>query len=373
MKIAFIYDAVYPWEVGGAQKRVWEIAKRLADSHDIHMFGMKYWDGPSTIEREGVTLHGVCEPIELYTGERRSITQAVRFAASVAKPLFTERFDVVDCQEFPYFPILVAKSNEWVTETATVVTWYEVWGDYWYEYLGWKGGFGKAIELLTARLPLRMITVSEKIKRDLTEIGRSPDIINVVPDGIDFDKIQSIPSADQSFDVVYAGRLLPHKNVDKLIQAVDTLNRSGSVTCAIIGDGPQKEELVRLVTELQLQEKVEFFGFFEKYDDVVAQMKSARVLVLPSVREGAGLVTLEANACGLPAITVQHRNNAATEVVVDGLNGFICQPSITDLARKIRTALEQAADMEKDCFEFSKSYDWDEIATMTESVYKSII
>ena len=373
MKIAFIYDAVYPWEVGGAQKRVWEIAKRLADSHDIHLFGMKYWDGPSVIEREGVTIHGVCEPIELYTGDRRSITQAVRFAASVAIPLFTEEFDVIDCQEFPYFPIFITKLNEWMTDATTIVTWYEVWGNYWYDYLGWRGGFGKGVELVTAHLPIRMIAISEKIQRDLTEIGRNPDVISVVPDGIDYDGIQSISPAGQSFDIVYAGRLIPHKNVDKLIRAVGELNRNDDVMCAIIGDGPQKEELRHLVSELQLEDNVELFGFFEEYDDVVAQMKSSRVLVLPSVREGAGLVTLEANACGLPVVTVQHRNNAATEVVIDGCNGFVCRPSVDDLARKIRTALEMAEDMEADCLAFSKSFDWDEIAAMTESVYRSIV
>lgn len=57
MKLALIYDAVFPWEKGGAQKRVWELARRLADDHDVHLYGMHYWDGPVVIEREGVSIH----------------------------------------------------------------------------------------------------------------------------------------------------------------------------------------------------------------------------------------------------------------------------------------------------------------------------
>src|SRR6056297_1579194 len=103
MKIAFVYDAVYPWEKGGAQKRIWELACRLAADHDVHLYGMHYWDGPATIEREGVTLHGVCEPKELYVNGRRSIPQALSFAANLAPALLGEEFDIIDCQEFPYF------------------------------------------------------------------------------------------------------------------------------------------------------------------------------------------------------------------------------------------------------------------------------
>ena len=87
MKIAFLYDAVYPYEKGGAQKRIWELARRLADNHDVHLYGMHYWDGPPVIERENVTLHGVCEPQELYVEGRRSIPQAIYFAVTLLPTL----------------------------------------------------------------------------------------------------------------------------------------------------------------------------------------------------------------------------------------------------------------------------------------------
>ncbi len=43
MKIAFIYDAVYPWVKGGAEKRIYEIGRRLAEKHEVHWYGVGWW------------------------------------------------------------------------------------------------------------------------------------------------------------------------------------------------------------------------------------------------------------------------------------------------------------------------------------------
>ena len=46
MKIAYVYDAVYPWIKGGAEKRVYEISRRLVErGHEVHWFGLKWGDG----------------------------------------------------------------------------------------------------------------------------------------------------------------------------------------------------------------------------------------------------------------------------------------------------------------------------------------
>ena len=57
MKIAQVRDTLYPYTKGGAQKRVWEISKRLAKrGHEVHIFGMKYWDGDDVILKGGEIL-----------------------------------------------------------------------------------------------------------------------------------------------------------------------------------------------------------------------------------------------------------------------------------------------------------------------------
>ena len=99
MKIAFIYDAVYPWIKGGAEKRIYEIGKRLAAKHEVHWFGVGWWlDGSRdgrTIEHDGIYMHPVCKPVQLYVDGRRSIGEAIYFAAKLMPKLMKERFDVL--------------------------------------------------------------------------------------------------------------------------------------------------------------------------------------------------------------------------------------------------------------------------------------
>ena len=62
MKIAYISDVVYPFVKGGAEKRIYEMGKRLAAHHEVHIFGMKWWKGEKDIDMDGMTLHGICKP-----------------------------------------------------------------------------------------------------------------------------------------------------------------------------------------------------------------------------------------------------------------------------------------------------------------------
>ena len=82
MKIAFVYDVIYPYVKGGVEKRIWELAIRLsARGHNVHIVGMKYWDGPDSVEKDGVTLHGICPSQTLYADGRRTIGEAIYFSA----------------------------------------------------------------------------------------------------------------------------------------------------------------------------------------------------------------------------------------------------------------------------------------------------
>jgi glycosyltransferase involved in cell wall biosynthesis len=375
MRIALVYDAVYPWEKGGAQKRIWELARRLADDHDVHLYGMQYWDGPSVMERDGVTYHGVCDPVDLYTDGRRSISQALYFATKVTPPLLREEFDIIDCQEFPYFPCFAAKANELLRESTLVVTWYEVWDDYWYEYLGKKGIFGKLVEQTTVKLADTIVPISEYIEEDLHEIGRT-DGLEVVENGVDFDELQAIPESDTDWDVIYVGRLSEHKNVDVLLDAINLASDQieTDLSCCIIGDGPEREQLEEYATELGVADRVEFLGFVEADEDVIGNIKSASVFVLPSIREGFPNTILEANACGVPSIVVDHEENGSTAVVEDGVTGFITTVSPEAIADRIVECLTDRVlleDLSTGAREFGRAHDWDRIVKDLEQVYSS--
>ena len=100
------------------------------------------------------------------------------------------------------------------------------------------------------------------------------------------------------------GRLKGLKNLDHLIQVVSLLKKKGdSMTLQIIGDGPERKGLEALVKELDITENVVFHGEIESDIEAYSWMKTARIFVHPSTKEGGGSITvLEANASGLPVI-----------------------------------------------------------------------
>jgi glycosyltransferase involved in cell wall biosynthesis len=375
MKIAYVHDVIYPYVKGGAEKRVWEIAKRLAaKGHEVHIFGMKYWEGEDVIEREGVHLHGVCESQDLYVDGKRSIKTSVLFSWKLLRSLGGD-FDVVDAQEFPYFPCFSAKLFSILKRTPLVITWHEVWGDYWDEYLGRMGVFGKGIERLTVRLPDKIIPVSERVRRDLLSMGVRGERMVVVPNGVDLEKIDSVEAGELTYDLVYVGRLSEHKRVDLLIEAVSLAREvMPDIRCGVIGDGPEMERLRRLVEDLQIEENVVFLGFLETDEDLIAAMKSSRIFVLPSMREGFGISALEANACGLPVVTVRSEMNAASDLVEEGLNGLVVDPTPEDMAEAVLKLLKD--DMYNRLSEPSRrvaeKYDWSVVTDAIERAYEEL-
>ncbi len=370
MRIAYVYDAVYPWVKGGAEKRVYEIARRLVDrGHEVHWFGLKWWEGKEDIVMEGINIHGVGKWDNLYVDGRRSIKEGLYFGIKTLTGLKGD-FDIIDCQEFPYFSCFSAKIHS-LLKNNLVITWHEVWADYWYEYLGWKGMFGKFIEKQTAKLADYNIAVSEMTKINLEGILEKK--IEVIPNGIEFDSIQNVRKSDERSDVIFVGRLIKEKNVDVLIKAINILkDEITDVKCLIIGDGSERTKLEKSVLEFKLEDNVEFLGFLEKYDDVISHMKSSKVFILPSIREGFGIVVLEAMACRLPVIGINHPNNAATELIKDGKNGFLVELSPKIISNKIKFFLNNDKIRKErgiNALNYIKKYDWEKIVDETNKFY----
>lgn len=376
MKIAYVHDAIYPFVKGGAQKRMYELSRRLAKrGHEVHVFGMRWWGEEPTIEQEGVQLHGVCKAVPLYSKGRRSIRAAMAFARAILSPLLKERFDVIDCYQAPYLHAFPTKVGALLKRAPLAVTWHEVWRGYWREYLGSLGAVGKLMEkTILLGLADRVIAVSEQTKDDLVSLGVSAEKISIVPNGIDFDDISKVVPSQDKFDVVYLGRLIRPKNVDLLLKAVAALRGEfPRLKVGVIGDGPERENLEKLAMGLGIQGNAKFFGFVEDFDKVIALMKSSKVFVIPSTQEGgASIVTLEANACDLPVIAVDHPLGIDKRLILEGKTGFFVKLSPEAMAEKIRSLLKDEKLREKmstSALEFSKSYDWDRIAGLVEKIY----
>ncbi len=365
MKIAFVYDVAYPFVKGGGEKRIYEIARRLAKKHEVDWITLKWWDGRKNIEIDGIRYIGVGEFKKLYTKSgRRSINEAIYFGIKALPALLNDKYDVIDCTAFPYFPCFSARLYSALNRSKFFITWHEVWSDYWYEYLSIAGFFGKIIEKQVAKLGATHIAVSEPTRKELKKIGAGN--IVVVPNGIDLKHICSIERSNENWDIVYAGRLIKEKGVDILIKAVAELRKRGiKAKTLIIGDGPEKKNLEVLAERLGVKSMIKFSSFVDS-NYFYSLLKSAKVFVLPSRREGFGITALEAMACGTPVVTLDYPMNATSWLVNSVGNGYIV--NVNELAEAIFKILQEPfrADASK-----LKNFDWNYISTKIEEIYSS--
>jgi glycosyltransferase involved in cell wall biosynthesis len=136
--------------------------------------------------------------------------------------------------------------------------------------------------------------------------------------------------------VVFAGRHIPEKRPAALVPALARARETiPGLRGEIYGDGPDRAKVLQLIGSHRLQGVIEAPGFV---DGAVVEhaLAHALCLVLPSRREGYGLVVLEAMAQGTPAVVVRDDDNAAVEFIAEGENGFVASSaSPEDLAHAI--------------------------------------
>jgi glycosyltransferase involved in cell wall biosynthesis len=137
-------------------------------------------------------------------------------------------------------------------------------------------------------------------------------------------------------EVVFAGRHIPEKRAPALVPALVAAREClPGLRATIFGDGPQRPEVLRLIAEHGADGWLRAPGFVSA-QEVDAALRRALCMVLPSSREGYGMIVAEASACGVPSVVVAGPDNAAVELVQDGVNGVVAaSASPRDLADAI--------------------------------------
>jgi L-malate glycosyltransferase len=334
MKIALIYDAVYPWMKGGGEKALWDIGREFHRlGHQVHYFGTKLWDGDERIVRDGIVLHGVSRPAKFYNANgKRSILQPLIFACDLFRALWRtrdERFDFINCTAFPFFSVFAV----WLFRLCSgrripwVLSWLEVWGArYWREYLGGRvaGRVGYVIEWFCARCCAEHLIISPlQARRMRNLLGIRADRIHVIPRGIDVEEIDRLARAvPKACRVLYVGRLLPYKNVATVLRAWPfVLEKMPKASLRIIGAGLNTDELVAISRALKID--VEFLSPRESWDEVMQEIAAAEVLVQPSIREGQSVVAIEAMAARTVVVAARHEHSALSDLIQHGDNGLL--------------------------------------------------
>ncbi len=372
LRVAIVSDAIYPYNKGGKELRYHEIGRRLAASGmAVDVYTMHWWEGPKTHSMDGVRYHAICPKFALYSGNRRSIPQAIAFSIACLR-LMRRKFDVIEADHMPYLPLFTLRLVAWLKGCSLIVSWHEVWGrDYWRKYLGIAGVVAATIERVAMRLPDHIIADVVETRRRLQACNVDRDSITVVPVGIDVATFDAIPASPQHFDVIFVGRLLEHKGVDVLVAAIAHSRDNGRLlTCAVVGEGPELDRLQARSCELGLAGQITFLGRVESHAEVWGLMKSAGVLALPSVREGFGIVVLEALACGIPIVTSDHSDNQARLLVEHGATGIVCPCEAAAFAGGLLQMIDARPNITAMRDTALGPYDWDTIITSVHDVYR---
>jgi glycosyltransferase involved in cell wall biosynthesis len=336
MRVCLIYDCLFPYTVGGAERWYRNLGERLAeDGHEVTYLTLRQWERGERGAVPGVRVVAVGPRMSLYVGGRRRILPPLVFGLGVLWHLLRHgsRYDVVHTASFPYFSLLAAAA---VRRYRLVVDWHEVWSrDYWNEYLGPVAGrIGNAVQALCLRVPQRAFCFSRLHARRLREQGVRGEV--TVLEGEYAGSLEPHEPRDAEPVVVFAGRLIPEKRAPALVPALARAReRLPELRGEVFGDGPELGEVRRLRSELGLDGALAVHGFVEA-ERVESALGRALCMVLPSRREGYGLIVVEASALGTPSVVVADPDNAATDLVSEGENGYVAaSASPEDLAAAI--------------------------------------
>jgi glycosyltransferase involved in cell wall biosynthesis len=327
MRICVIYDCLFPLTVGGAERWYRNLAERLtADGHEVTYLTLRQWDRGERPEIDGVRIVAVGPRMALYTeGGRRRILPPLVFGLGVLWHLLRHgrRYDVVHTCSFPYFSLLAAAVLRPFRRYGLVVDWFEVWSrSYWHDYLGGlQGRIGALVQRACAAVPQRAFCFSALHAARLRAEGLRGEI--TVLRGLYAGTLEPAPARPADPLVLFAGRLIPEKRVTLGVAAVAfAAERIEGLRGVFYGDGPEREELHTAIAEHGAEAIISAPGFAAT-ELVEADMRRALCMLLPSRREGYGMVVVEASAHATPSIVAAGEDNAATELVEDGVNGVV--------------------------------------------------
>ena len=331
MRVCLVYDCLYPYTVGGAERWYRGLAERLAaQGHSVTYLTLRQWPRGEQPSVPGVEVHAVGPRLRLYAAGRRRILPPLVFGLGVLAHLARRgrRYDVVHTCAFPYFSLLAAASLRRPCRFRLFVDWFEVWTrDYWREYLGRLGALGWRVQRRCVRVRQRAFCFSALHERRLREEGFRGEITRLR--GLYAGTGEALRRETEEL-VVFAGRHIPEKRVPAIPPAIARARESvPSLRAELFGDGPDRERVLQSIGALGLDGAVEAPGFVdpERVQDAFAR---ALCLALPSSREGYGLVVVEAAAHGTPSVVVAGEDNAAAELVTDGVNGFVAASAEPD-------------------------------------------
>lgn len=343
--VCVVYDCLFPWTVGGAERWYRRLAESYAaKGYKVTYLTMRQWTAANQPDLKGVEVIPVGPAMPLYAGGKRRILPPLAFGLGVFAHLVRHGrcYDLLHTASFPFFSLLAAGLLRPFCGFRLVVDWHEVWTRaYWRDYLGVFGPIGWLVQWLCAGFRQTAFSFSRLHAERAEQLaGQRVAVLTGEYDG------PALPKAEapaQPPRIVYAGRMIPEKRVLPLVEALAVaMEHDPSLQATLIGRGPDLAAVEARIAALGLSERIATPGFVAE-DALEQAMRTATAIVQPSAREGYGMVVVEAAARGVPCLVVAGEDNAATELVEPGRNGVIApDASPAALANAIRAIVADA-------------------------------
>ncbi|MEM2930415.1 MAG: glycosyltransferase family 4 protein [Thermoproteota archaeon] len=336
-------------EMGGAEVFTREVAKRFVSAgHEVTLF---------TSEFPGCRNEEVVDGVRIVrAGGKYSVYWR---AKTYYRNLFSkEGYDII-IDEINTKPFLTPKFVDKGEKVIALI--HQLAREYWfYETpfpVSYVGYYFLENRWLRNYVNVPTITVSESTRKDLLELGFKR--VYMVPEGLNFTPLNSVPDKEDHPVIVYAGRLKKAKRPDHAVKAFKILRKKiPRAELWIVGEGYFRKDLEKMAIE-----GVKFFSTSSN-EERRKLIRRAWVLVNPSIREGWGLNVVEANALGTPCVA--YNVAGLRDSIRNSETGLLAENGkVEDLAEKLIVFLEDAGLRRKlsmNALEYAKQFSWDKTA-----------
>jgi glycosyltransferase involved in cell wall biosynthesis len=336
--------------MGGAEVFTHELAKGLTKKgHQITLFTSAFPNSKNHETIDGIEVFRAGGKYGVYRAAKKHYLE--RFAK--------ERFDVV-VDEINTVPFLTPKFVNNGEKVFALI--HQLAREYWFYETHFPvnllGRYYFENRWLKNYRAIPTFTVSQSTRDDLTRLGFNT--VHVLPEGLNFEPLDSLPEKTPHPTIVYCGRLKRAKRPDHLIKAFVKIGKNyPDAELWIIGDGQFKTEL-----EAMAGQGVTFFGGLNSVQRR-GLLQKAWVLVNPSAREGFGLNIIESNALGTPCVAYDVAG--LRDSVKVGKTGLLAENgNIEDLTTKINYLISDdgfRAALSEDALAYSRLFSWENCTT----------
>lgn len=331
MNILYITQS-FSLNVGGSESVFYNWAEGMSKrGHQIDVICHQINDLNENNNLENITVHRIKPPLK-HKGELpRSITQNAMYIINATRKgsqiIKQKKINIIHANFFG--PAIVGSILAKLHNIPIATTVHHIFPpDYWKKWVtrhnlsSISSIMGPFFQKAYLRMPTDIIIpVSNSTKEDLLKYDRKHSI-RVIPNGIDLTEYDDLKfKKDYQKYILFVGRLVFYKNLDVIISSFkEVVQKIPDIKLIIVGNGPMLDIWQKTVSELDLNQNIEFTGYVSDKKKMEL-MSGCSALVLPSLIEGFPLVLLEAFAMSKPVLVADAKQYV--DIVDEGTDGFI--------------------------------------------------